>query len=81
MVVEVRPNLGCALERRLDKKAGLCRLRLLVSTSNLAVYKAEHSPVVKLIRALPKTDFRDIVDHSVSQSCRPVGYLYLLSWC
>jgi hypothetical protein len=70
MVLEVGLNLGCALELALDRKAGPCRLISLVSidVDNLTVHiQAERSHIVEFIRTLPKTDFRDVVDHSTSQ--------------
>ena len=58
-------------------KVGLYRLSLLVSRAcNSSVHKVKCSPIVELIRPLSKTDFRDVVDHSVSQTDRPGSYIY-----
>ena len=71
MVAEVRLNLGCVSERVLDKKVGLYDLSLVVSVVvTWTVSRVEYSPIVELIRTLPKTDFRNIVDHFTSQTGR-----------
>ena len=55
----------------LDRKVGLYDLSLVVSVVvTWTVSRVEYSPIVELIRTLPKTDFRDIVDHFTSQTGR-----------
>ena len=71
MVAGVRLNLECVSELVLDRKVGLYRSVSLVSTDYPVVHaQATRSPIIEVVRTLPKTDFCDIVDHFVGQvSC------------
>ena len=60
MVVEARPNLGCASVPVLGRKVGLYRPVPSVSAHT----QGARLPIVELICTLPKTNLCDIVDHA-----------------